>query len=804
LGELTPNSTPRFAERHCRQNRGHCASTLRRTLGDTGQTAIVLVVGLTILLSTIGAILVQSAITAGPLQQTQSTNLYAYRALQAGVNSYLTAINQNPSLAQCDSQTNTAGTCQGLQYDSWNMVANSSSGSEGDTEWYAFGNPQPTFTGTTNQSSLAYITITVYGAAHSLAAANNYVFQQQTIQVAPDNGFLDHVYWTNYESSNSTGEYWYTAGGTATTTPTTSTINPVSPDPGCYNYSNITYTDGAQNNYSGPQGLCSGDAVYFGPNDIVDGPVYSNDSIYISGSPTFGPSGCSTNTAAANPCYAVQTADPGCLFVAPDPGGHGGATGLGMDGTNTNCGSLNSSVNFGYNNLYEGTGSTTDGSTTPPPNTNCTPTSGSRYNCAYSQPPADDSSLSTLAAQNGCLYEGPISIVLSVVGGVGKMTVESPGDPSYPNDSTTLLNAGNTNTCPTNGTTAVNLPQNGIVYDQAGGSSPAGANPFDGTSQFYSTHAPQTSTTCSGCYSGQTGSFNTEADAFVAGNLSGQLTIGSTQNIVIDGNLTYNDCVGKWVGGGNVAGGASESTCPLNTGASPTNDVLGLISDGYVEVDHPVGALTSYSSNSLDAVTQCSTFNGNSGTYCTAQVKGSFPATYVTCPTYTTGSTNSCAAPLPQCATTVVESLASCDPANTSEDGTADSLSVDAAILALDESFVVNNDQWVNSNGTSDGYLNIYGSIAQFARGAVGTFGTLATGYTKYYTWDPLLDYIAPPSYLKPVDNAWTLASTPTATQSPTFSCPSAPASWDSGQAANNTFCSTAVSTGATTLPSYG
>jgi hypothetical protein len=785
---------------------------------DAGQTALVLVIGITILMTTIGAVLVQSSVATDPLQQTQSVSLYANRALEAGVNSYLTAINQNPSLVQCSIQTNTAGTCQGLKYDSWNMVANSNIGSEGDSEWYAFGNPQPTFVGAPGASAVQYISVPVYGAAHSPNAVHGYLFRTQTIRVLPDNGFLDNIWWTNYESYNPNGEYWYTSGGTPTTTPITSLVNPISPDPGCYNYSSTTYTQGSQTPYSGPQGLCASNPVYFAPGDIVDGPAYSNDSLYMYPGPTFGPANCNPALApgsTSDACYSVQTADPHCLFVSPDQSltaGQPTVSSLGMDGSNANCGQLNSDALFAYNNQFAGTGGSSDTSTLVPPPANCTPSSGTRYNCTYSQPPQSNSSLSTLAQQDGCLYEGPTTIVLTTVDGVGQMTVKSPDDPNYPKDSS-LEGAGNQSTCPTDGTAA--LPQNGVLYvESATGSGKAGANPFDGTSQFYPASTPQTVATCPGCYYGQTSSPNTEADAFVAGNLSGQLSIGSQRNIVIDGNLTYHDCT--W------SGSPHASACPLNTtGTPPVNDVLGLMADFYIEVDHPLGSLKGYSYRNLTLLTatsngytyiDCSSIDnkpgqGKQGHNCAANTTS---GVVVTCPLYNfsaKGVSGSafCRTPATQCPSGTSESLGSCDPANT-VNGTAMSLAIDAAVLALHESFVVNNYQVVSGNDTSNGYLYVYGAIAQFARGAIGSFSSLFgnTGYTKYYTWDPLLDYLAPPSYLKPVDASWSLGTEPASTQPSTSACPSSPAPYGTGGTANDSFCATVVPNDDTTpLPNY-
>ena len=48
-----------------------------------------------------------------PLQAKAAAEVYAHRALEAGENAYVTAVNANPSLAQCNTSTNNAGTCSG-------------------------------------------------------------------------------------------------------------------------------------------------------------------------------------------------------------------------------------------------------------------------------------------------------------------------------------------------------------------------------------------------------------------------------------------------------------------------------------------------------------------------------------------------------------------------------------------------------------------------------------------------------------------------------------------------------------------
>ena len=173
-------------------------------------------------------------------------------------------------------------------------------------------------------------------------------------------------------------------------------------------------------------------------------------------------------------------------------------------------------------------------------------------------------------------------------------------------------------------------------------------------------------------------------------------------DVIVDGNITYADCQGSWTTGQS---GQANSYCPYNnTGGVANNDTLGLIADKYVEVNRPLLASTSSGNN---------------------------PTVLNTC-------TSQAQAPL-------------CDPSS------GNGITIDAAVLALNESFVVNN----YGDGGTEGQLNVYGSIQQYARGPVGTFNgnQMVTGYQKQYTWDPLLDYLFPPSYLVPSTAAWSLSS---------------------------------------------
>jgi large repetitive protein len=743
---------------------------------DLGQTAIVAVLAVTLVIGVIGGVLVATVVQSVPLQAQTQVSLLAHRALQAGENAYVTALNTNPSLAQCSTDTSSSGTCRGVNYGHWNKVANSDT-ANGDAEYYAFGNPQPTFDPATN--ALTNLSVQIVGAANSSLTHNNYVFDTENINLASTNGFLTHVWWSNYESYSDTGDYSHCK----------------------YNWAN--------NAYNGSGSGCNPGPIYFASNDYLFGPTYANDSIFVSGAgngPSFG-------NGSANPKVpsTVETADPNCLFVDSN---------YGMNGSPANCANANSDVT-----LYDTTKSTKNNPVEAPPQSNAQlATEAKQYGCLYSGPTTI--SLSTTVVNHQT---------------VGQMTVTSPdtveSTVSHGGTTSTWDNnnlSTNYTDCPNDGTTAT-IPASGIVYvESADGSASqpiqTGANPFDGylansvtnvtaspsptpvvsgktvtltatitssvpnidagasvsfsqtmTSRYGSssqtisgctsqadwtaatqvgsnpptwqrsvtcpnvtesssntgafsavysggtytatsqgnygqvntlspgvTYGPNSQTTaggCTACYYGETSTPDAEGDAFVSGPLSGELTIGSANNIVITGNLTYADCSGHWTTGQS----GLQDFCPYSV--APPNDSLGLIANNYVEVNHPVtdgsrgGALASCA-GTPGALCDASTANG-------ATVNGSG----------------------------------------------RQGITIDAAILALTQSFVVNN----YDQGSPEGTLAVYGSVQQFGRGPVGQFdantGSLVTGYTKNYTWDPLLDYLSPPAYLVPSTAPWDLTS---------------------------------------------
>jgi Tfp pilus assembly protein PilX len=83
--------------------------------------------------------------------------------------------------------------------------------------------------------------------------------------------------------------------------------------------------------------------------------------------------------------------------------------------------------------------------------------------------------------------------------------------------------------------------------------------------------------------------------------------------------------------------------------------------------------------------------------------------------------------------------------------GTITNLNIDAAILAVTGSFIVDN----YDCGASLGNLTVNGAIAQVYRGPVGTTGSPGSGYTKNYNYDDRLREQEPPHFLNPIEAAW-------------------------------------------------
>lgn len=403
-------------------------------------------------------------------------------------------------------------------------------------------------------------------------------------------GFISFLYFTDYEA-----------------------IDPTANDP--------TNTTNCAIRYPNP-GWCG--PIYFGGNDVIRGPVHTNDAIHTNGAAQFTKR---TTTSWKNPSgpnnYVATGAAPifgelnNPLFVAS----------IGMPATNSQ--------------LKKET---------------------------RSDLPAD-------VPSPGCLYTGPTSITFN---SGGTMTVVSPwtidtnttgatdAGGSAPARCGTPGPAGLAKTTGTGASTkyvgqTIAVPANLVIYVQTVPSTTGNVNKT--TSSTTPPGTPAVACVTNGNSIGypianETVPFTAaygcrNGDVFVKGQLKGQVTVAAENYVYVTGDLTYTD---------------------------PTTDLLGLVGNNAVWVWNPMKV--------------------TSGVY---------------------------------------------------SELTPDNRTIDAAILSVAHTFMVQN---YNRGGTR-GTLTVWGAIAQKYRGPVGTSGTTPTGYVKDYTYFDRFAFTAPPKFLSPVTTSY-------------------------------------------------
>jgi Tfp pilus assembly protein PilX len=250
-------------------------------------------------------------------------------------------------------------------------------------------------------------------------------------------------------------------------------------------------------------------------------------------------------------------------------------------------------------------------------------------------------------------------------------------------------------------------PANGVIYVAATSGCVYKYSPFGSENQLYGGTTLDTNT-------GDTDNAGC-GDAVVEGNTSASSCPGTTQ---VSGVCPYtqsmtidaaNDIIiaGSLTTTSSTSGCTGEASCPSGTA------VLGLIANNNVRIFHPLGSAR-----------------------------------------YTGETEQSC-----------LESTGGTQDAYLNTNGTGSLINpvIDAAILALNDSFIVDDfdcgsSSNVNGGGNAPsqlGTLTINGAIAQNFRGRVAEGNPQVSGYTKNYWYDQRLATIAPPYFLNPVSAAW-------------------------------------------------
>lgn len=259
-------------------------------------------------------------------------------------------------------------------------------------------------------------------------------------------------------------------------------------------------------------------------------------------------------------------------------------------------------------------------------------------NSAVLKPPPTNEELAGVA---GAKYKGQVRICLS-------------------GTSMTVMTYSEANSCksPSGIKYSGAIPANGVVYVESGPACSKEYSPFNTSYEITA--------------------LNSECgNAYVEGTYTGQLTIGTYNDIIVTGGLCLESC---------------ETKMPFKG-----EGVLGLVANNFVRIYHPEPYKIEKIKNSKGEVEEKKVYECKNGT----------------------GS-------------------------NTNE-------TIDAAILAISHSFIVDN----YSCGSELGTLTVNGAIAQNYRGVVGTTG--GNGYVKSYNYDSRLKYIEPPSFIAPEKTAWVI-----------------------------------------------
>ena len=93
--------------------------------------------------------------------------------------------------------SNAKASCSGISYGTWSVVPQTDVGNGVIPEFYKFDNPYAVVNSTTN--ALTYLDVEIVGAA---GFGSNIVYYSTVAKFTPANGFLDNVWWSNYESYN--------------------------------------------------------------------------------------------------------------------------------------------------------------------------------------------------------------------------------------------------------------------------------------------------------------------------------------------------------------------------------------------------------------------------------------------------------------------------------------------------------------------------------------------------------------------------------------------------------------------------
>jgi Tfp pilus assembly protein PilX len=311
------------------------------------------------------------------------------------------------------------------------------------------------------------------------------------------------------------------------------------------------------------------------------------------------------------------------------------------------------------------------------------------------------------------------------------------------------------------GTTSTSWNTTGTRYrSNCGGTNPTFANPGDprylaplSMPPSNSAIKAETTTTAGGClYTGPTrikllsSGKMTVKSPFSKQTNNSCPTNGTTQGSLPRNGVIYVQNVPATSSDPNYTNGCpynvNSRTHPLGLPIANDNTIYGC-RNGDVFIEGTLkGQLTVAADNNIDITWNLTYNSGTGGTDLLGLVANNYIEIWhpVQC---TSGSNSSC-------------NLDANFPGETARNAEFDDATVQAAILAVNHSFRVQN----YNLGAPLGTLTVNGAIAQRYRGAVGTGsgGSVSTGFGKNYNYDQRLKYQSPPKFLAPIAASWAVA----------------------------------------------
>lgn len=451
-----------------------------------GGQGLLIVLGLVTMIFLGTMAVVSNVFQHNPIVNRDEVVHESYRAMQAGVNNYLSMANSNPDTVICSATVKTVNSypnptttstsqpslpsgsqiCSGFSTGSWTSVQNLSTVS-GVSAWYLYGSPTIYYCTGTGSScpGQVWVSLQVVGASISGSVTS---YTPGTVTFQPQNGFLLNLLWLNYDQE----------------------------DPSTTSATTCTWYSGSLGKNCVPVDLVGGESL--------NGSIFSNDPVFI----------CSSGSGASNePTVSGSITSHYSSAILSDP-------------TSGSCGSsVLGSPTLTANAPFEQV----------PTDDAVLAAQAAANGCLYEGP--TEIYLQKVTSGGVTSYQ------------MGVTSPDTPTSGAYGTTNDALDDNGNASTCvPSTNRGDVPYPKNGVVFVENCVSTntlctaASAFNPVDqGGTQANDLYQPDDQESGWSGPQGYKASVSpaTLGDALVQGTEQGPLTIAAQDNVVITGNLCY-------------------------------------------------------------------------------------------------------------------------------------------------------------------------------------------------------------------------------------------------------------------------